>query len=118
MTEQSLQRAVAQYLDHALPPDSWWSAVGHGGGGKVRGAQLKAMGVKRGFPDIHILWRGIPIYIELKSPSGSLSPEQKETRDRIRRSGGMWLMARSLEQIEQALRSWQIPLRASVGRAA
>jgi hypothetical protein len=116
--EAALQRAVAAFLDVALPDDAWWSAVGHGGGGLVRGAQLKAMGVKAGFPDVHVLWRGIPIYIELKSTTGALSDEQKAVRDAIRKSGGLWHMARSVEQVEQALVSWGVTLRASIMKRA
>ena len=52
--ERQLQIAVAQYLTYALPPDWHWTALDHSGVGKKRGAQHKAMGVKKGTLDVYI----------------------------------------------------------------
>jgi len=45
---------------------------------KVEGGRNKALGMVAGIPDILILYRGLLYGIELKQPSGVLSPSQKE----------------------------------------
>lgn len=114
--EQSLHRAVAQYLDLALPPEYRWSTFPAGGGGRVRGAMLKAAGLKAGWPDILVLerygdgWFGI----ELKGPRGEESPEQVEFREWA--GAGTVAVCRSVEEVEVVLRSYHIPLRARARR--
>ena len=106
--EADLHKAVAQYLNLALPKNCWWSAIGHGGGGKIRGAQLKAMGLARGVPDIMIVppegdfsWR--IIWIELKSKIGVLSAEQKATHKILSDLGCLVLVARSVSDVFDGL---------------
>lgn len=105
VTEQQLHRAVAEYLDMVLPPYSAWTTIGHGGGGKIRGAQLKAMGVKPGWPDIHIL-AGTAYYIELKTPKGRVSDKQKAVMDAIWNAGGEWAVCRSVDDVADTLKGW------------
>lgn len=69
--EERLHRAVAAYLRVALQPPAIWSTFPAGGGGRIRGAKLKAMGLARGWPDILVLYPGghmltLVIGIELK----------------------------------------------------
>lgn len=123
--ERALHAAVAAYLRVALPDAVLWTTVGHGGGGKVRGAQLKAAGMVAGWPDVQLLvpvpWYGQAprfIGIELKAKSGRLSPEQIACHARIRAAGGEVIVCRSVEEVEQKLRALGVPLRATVGRAA
>ena len=75
--ELDFHKTVAQYLDKALPESCWWSTFPSGGGGKARGAKLKACGLKAGVPDI--LW------LELKAPKGSLSDAQEAFVERMER---------------------------------
>lgn len=114
--EQQLHKAVAQFLDRALPEKYRWSTFPSGGGGRVRGAQLRAMGLKSGWPDILILCPdGKWCSIELKAEKGRLS----EAQERFAEWAGPTLqVCRSIEQVESALRWWGIPLRASVKAAA
>lgn len=120
--EQVLQTAVARYLDRALRKPTWWSGIGHGGGGRVRGAILKGMGVKAGVPDLLIVHPApmnnsgcLLVGIELKSADGSLSPAQKETRDAFTEAGAFYYIARSLDEVEGFLRGIGIPLHATTG---
>ncbi len=115
--EDRLQRAVAVYLTACLPKPWRWSTFPAGGGGKVRGAQLQAKGLKPGWPDIFILhpdgrWHGI----ELKAPKGKASEEQI---DFLEWSGGRSAICRSIEHVETTLRAWGVPVRGTtVARAA
>ncbi len=115
MSESRVHRAVARFLDLALPADCWWTTIGHGGGGKVRGAKLKAAGLKAGAPDILIVYRGQALFIELKGPKGRLSPVQHETHYQIGEAGARVAMCRSVDEVETYLRHYcQIPLKASL----
>ena len=125
--EQALQIAVSRYLEVTLRPPSWWSAIGHGGGGLVRGAMLKRMGVKKGVPDIIVIhpvasagselgaWL---VGIELKAPKGRQSPEQVAVQRAFEQAGGFYYVCRSVDEVEDALRQTGIPLYSMVRRAA
>lgn len=118
--ERALHNAVAAFLRAALPGDVAWTTVGHGGGGKVRGAQLKAAGVMPGWPDLQVLipygGHGRLLGIELKAARGRLSPEQIDCHQRIERAGGEAIVCRSVEEVETALRIRGVALKASVGK--
>jgi hypothetical protein len=120
--EQRLQIAVAAYLGHALKPPTIWTAFPAGGGGKIRGAFLKAMGLQPGWPDILVMhpWGGLPkvIGIELKSTKGRAATNQVLIEDGLRKVGAAYQICRSVEQVEDCLRSCGIPLSATVARAA
>lgn len=117
--EESLHRAVAAFLDIALPEHAPYTTIGHGGGGKARGSKLKAMGLKPGWPDILILFTGRPILVELKSDKGYLSAAQKAVHTRLILSGAVVATCRSVEGVEDFLRVCGIPLNATVkARAA
>ena len=110
--EAQLHRAVAAFLSVALKPPTIWTTIGHGGGGKVRGAQLKAMGVQPGWPDIIIIHAAghSPYYaeiagIELKAGKGRQSPEQKAVEKAFTEAGGMYFVCRSVDDVALALAS-------------
>ena len=116
--EEDLARTVAAYLDLALPEDACWTTIPAGGGGRVRGAKLKAVGYKPGWPDLQIVYRGQLICIELKAKYRSLSPEQEAMHERLRLAGAGVGTAKSVESVEQCLRTFGVPLRASTGTRA
>lgn len=121
--EQQLHIGVADYLRLALRPPTIWTTIGHGGGGRVRGAFLKAMGVQPGWPDIlviDVLRHDTRVFgIELKGPDGVSSPAQKQVAKAFAGVGAFYEICRSVEEVETFLRDLQVPLHASVmGRAA
>ena len=117
--EETLQRAVAQYLDLALPEDCWWTSIPAGGGGRIRGAILKGMGYKPGTPDILIIWNGRGYWIELKVEKRGLSAAQKACHDRLRIAGSVVSRCYAVDEVEGQLKWWGLPLRASTkARAA
>mgnify|MGYP001617655936 CR=1 FL=1 len=112
--ERGLHRAVAEYLALALPPDCAWTTFPAGSGGKARGGQLKAAGLRPGWPDIQVLHRGRFLGIELKSVTGRLSPAQQLCMEAILRAGGVWAEARSVEDVQRILVAFGVPLRGKV----
>lgn len=120
--EQSLQISVASFLRVALRPPTIWTAFPAGGGGKTRGAFLKAMGLQAGWPDILIIYPhegpqlGCRVLgIELKSAKGRMSDHQQAVRHDFITCGAAYREARSVEEVESHLRYWRVPLHASVG---
>lgn len=115
--EQALQMAVARFLTFAAPEGSGveWTAFPAGGGGRRRGAFLKGMGLKAGWPDLLVVHAGQLHGIELKAPrTGRVSSRQGDTIQRLYRAGVTTHVCRSVEEVERALRLSGVPLRASV----
>lgn len=113
-SEHRLQIAVATMLAVVLDPaQTFWSALDHGAGKMTpESAGLrKARGVKRGLPDFIILFKSGLIGIELKSDKGRLSPEQVEIGERWMSLGHGIAVARSLEDVQDILEAWKIPMR-------
>ena len=55
----------------------------------------KRRGVKPGVPDVLVIFRKGPIFVELKSRQGLCSPSQRTAREAILRAGAQWWVARS-----------------------
>jgi hypothetical protein len=112
--EQALHRACAQFLDIALPPDACWFHPPNGGArSPVEAAIFKGLGVKAGVPDLVIVYRGRFIAIELKGPSGRLTPTQKAMHGRLTLAGATVSVAKSVEELQDFL-SQIVPLRTSL----
>jgi hypothetical protein len=106
--------AVAKYLSLTLQPPHWFSTFPAGGGGKARGGQLKAMGLKAGVPDILIIsgFTGRANWIELKAPQGTESVAQKETRKALEYARCGTAVCRSIEDVQAALEAWGFNVKA------
>ena len=117
MTEADFQKQVVIYLTYALPPD-WRFRAGMEGTnlGRFQRAQAKQLGRRRGWPDIELAQRGGAIrWIELKTATGRLSPEQIEFRDWV--GTDKWALARTIEEVEAALVRFGITPRCAIGAA-
>lgn len=116
--EQRLQIQVANFLRLALRPPTVWTAFPAGGGGKVRGALLKAMGLKAGWPDVQVLHpmglNTLVVGIELKAKKGRLSKPQVETCEALWAANARYVECRSLEEVDRCLRRAGIPMHARV----
>ena len=86
-SEDSQQMALMCWCNLAeikahYPQLKWLFHVPNGGArDKREGAKFKAMGVKRGVPDLHLVWASgsrLGLIIELKNNKGVLSIEQSE----------------------------------------
>ena len=121
--EDDLHKAVADFLgiekNLALPEDAVWTTVEHGGTrGKREAGRLKAKGLRPGWPDIQIVYRGKLICIELKGPKGRLQLTQLATHERLRQAGALVYTATSVEAVEGFLRGAGVPLKATTGARA
>ncbi len=115
--EQSLQRAVADYLALCVPaPPSgpFWTAVNPIPAKSRAAAGIsRAMGLKDGTPDIVLCWKGRMVGIELKAGRGRVSPAQCETHDAITLAGGVVTTCRSLDDVAAFLATLGVLSRAS-----
>lgn len=78
-TEAVLQKQVVKQLRANLPSEVWKTASLSGVTltAAIAG-QAKAAGMEKGAPDLSFIWPdGDTTYIELKSATGTLTPEQK-----------------------------------------
>jgi hypothetical protein len=109
--EAALQITVKQYLNICLGDEVQWTAslVGTYLTPQAR-SRAKAMGVRPGWPDLQFLFPdGVTRFIELKA-GASLSPEQRDFRDRCA-GRGIWALCRSVDEVSAQLRAWGAPLR-------
>lgn len=77
----------------------WWHTPNEGHGDPAVGALRKAMGVRSGAPDFVFILGERAVLIELKSASGSLSPGQRQVRDKLDAAGGKLHVARSVSEV-------------------
>lgn len=122
VTEDELQRQVVDWLQLALPPGCVFHHSPNEGTRHVAFKQkLKRLGTRFGWPDLEIFVPGdqahggvsCAIFIELKRPKGgSLSANQKQIRDELEEAGCHWYLARSVDQVAEALDT-HVQLRAS-----
>lgn len=108
--EAALQRQIVGYLNWALAPPAWFTAIGHGGGGEMRGMILKGMGMKAGVPDLLIVYDQRAYFVELKSAKGVLSEAQKEVHAALWRAKTPVAVVRSLDEFRALLAGpwWQL----------
>jgi len=124
MSEFDLQRFTVQLLTLNGRSDCVWYAVPNGEyRSKRTGARLKAMGVRPGVADIAIILPGgKSAFMELKSPTGRLSPDQRVFRADAETAGALYAVASTPEQAQDILASWgalrPVSNRSVQGRAA
>ena len=115
--ELAFHFVAAAYLEYALPPGTQWTSVDAGDVKLTpkKAADRKRRGIKPGWPDIQVVWRGRFIGIELKAPKGRVRATQTEVGLALIECGAHWFSARSIEDIEAGLRSQGVPLKATLG---
>lgn len=107
--EQNFHKAVATLLSAALPDDVVATTFPAGGGGRLRGAILKGLGLVPGMPDWLVAHAGRTLWLELKTDVGRLSAAQKLCHERLRRAGHQVQVCRSIFDVIDALDSAGVP---------
>lgn len=112
-TETEFHITVGQFLDIALPQDAdWWHCPNGGQRNPIEAARMTRLGVRRGQPDIEILWRGRAYFIELKREGERPEDHQRNRMIRLEACGAVCGWSTSLEGVESQLRRFGIPIRA------
>ena len=117
--EASFQIQTARFLSKALPEGYFWTTIPSGGGGLIRGARLKAMGLRKGLPDMVVFGPYVHeedegffnkvLWLELKAAKGSLSQEQKQVISELKGLGHRVEVVKTLDQVEAALAEFCFP---------
>jgi hypothetical protein len=94
-SEHVIQCKAVQWIKQYTPYVVY--AVPNGGKrGKLEAMRLRAEGVLAGIPDIHI--PALSLFIEMKTPTGKVSPVQKEMHERLRKDGQIVAVCYSTQQ--------------------
>jgi len=114
--EADLQRSVVETLRLVLRPPFVVSAtineVRMGGReGRIAQGIAIGMGIHPGFPDVTVLQDGRVLFMELKTPDGVLSKEQKEFRNFALDEGHGWTLVRSLDEALEAVKLFHLKTR-------
>lgn len=116
-SEHKIQVALCDYLALGGRKDLHWFAIPNGGHRHIRQAtKLKAEGVRPGSPDMcFILPEGRTGWLELKTKRGSLSPAQREFRDKAQALGHVWAVAKDIDEAIRVISDWGV-LRSAYAR--
>lgn len=112
-SEADLHRSVVGWLELALPPSAGlFFHVPNERRSEVERLYLAGLGVIPGVYDfVFLLSGGTCAVIELKAGAGSLYTVQREFQRRCDELQIPNAVARSIADVERALRSWGVPLR-------
>lgn len=109
--EFELQRAIVSYLEVAAVRDVIWEGVNSGGFklGRAAAGRQKAMGIRKGSPDLHfVLNDGKAAFMELKAPGGALSTAQIEFRAQCINLGVPYVVASNFDVAVEVLKAWGV----------
>lgn len=125
--ETQLQRAVIHYIRMAAPHALCFAVPNGGKRSKIEAAIMKSTGVMPGVADLLLFWQreifkserdlcgnSIAYYlpehgaIELKAGKNTVTPTQKDFRDKWAGLGGKYALCRSLDDVQAALKMWGV----------
>jgi hypothetical protein len=109
-----LNRLLTYYLD---PSCTFWTSIENKPLSAIAGMFQKRRGVRSGLPDVLVIYRRKPVFIELKSRRGVVSKAQQQIRAELLPAGAVWWVVRSAYAALVALqrsgvvfrREWQPP---------
>jgi hypothetical protein len=114
--EQIVHKSIATFLDLAIIPPDWWTTFPSGGGGKVRGALLKALGLKTGIGDILLIrsTTGRAFWLEVKPGKKKAEDYQKAAHVRLALANSPTAVVHDIVETHDALVQWGFPLKANI----
>ena len=104
--EYQLQSLIFEFLKIQLNKDALVTCFPSGGGGKIRGAMLKRMGLVAGWPDLQIIHKGMYYGLEVKTEKGKVSENQKAIHDSLKKQGAKVAVVRTPEQAWIQIKEW------------
>jgi len=90
--QTKLAELLAEYLDPAL---TFWTSLENKPLSQQSGVFQKRRGVRSGLPDVLVIFRQKPIFVELKSRAGVATKAQKQLRLEMLPAGADWWLVRS-----------------------
>ena len=111
--EADLQKAVCKFLGFALGRGIVWLHPANERSNKIERMRLASLGVVPGVADLLFLWYEGHGAIELKAPGRKQSDEQIAWAALYKKTGGLYAVCKTVGAVEDALREWGLPLKAS-----
>jgi hypothetical protein len=107
-THTQLAALLAKYLD---PATTFWTSLENKPSSRLNGLLQKKRGVRSGLPDVMVIFRRPPVFVEVKSRAGRPSMAQKRVRAELVAAGCQWWMARSARAALMAMHRSGVPFR-------
>ena len=108
-SEESIHRAVVQYIERAVRPGVFWFHVPNGGARhRAEGGKLKAHGARAGVPDLIFVKDGRCCGLELKTECGRVSTAQQAAHTGLMMAGAEVDVAYGLDEAIEQLKAWGI----------
>jgi hypothetical protein len=107
--ESALQKGVVKYLSYQYPGLLFFAVPNGGARNKTEAGILKGEGVLAGVSDLLLFWQGGMGAIELKFGKNDESDRQKEFALKWKLTGGLHAVCRSIDEVAETLKSWNIP---------
>lgn len=109
--ELDIHAGIANLFRAALPHDAVWhhspNELDMSGKLAARAvAKAKWMGMRPGWPDFEIMWRGSAYFIEVKTPKGRVTDQQRAAMEALRAAGCLVEVVRSVDDAVALLKGW------------
>lgn len=106
MKESEIQKSIMDYLDYRgiLAWRNNMGAVMH----SVKGEVKYRKNPNKGQPDITALYCGLHVGIEVKAAKGRQTKEQLDWQQRLENNGAIYILARSVDDVKEALDSLRL----------
>jgi hypothetical protein len=110
--EARIQAAIVEWV-RTVAPGVLIFAVPNGGlRSKAEAARLKWTDVLAGIPDLVVIAPGGKVhFLEIKTPTGRLSDEQREIMGALGRLGAPFMTVRSIDDVRRTFSGWGIETR-------
>jgi len=101
--EKETQKTILQYLELK----KIFHYRQNSGGFKTDNGHFYRMGIT-GAPDIIAVYKGVYIGIEVKDIKGKQSEGQKDFQERLENAGGIYILAKSLDDVINKLKTFAL----------
>ena len=101
--ETKLQQDCFVWFNNQYPElrKTMWHVQNEGKRNRYEQSIIKSLGVVPGVADLNWLYKGQFYAIELKTPTGSQAPSQKQWQRVITEQGGIYTVVRSLDEFRE-----------------
>jgi len=90
--------SIAKYLD---PSCTFWTSLENRPSSWLNALLQKKRGVRSGLPDVKVIFRQRPVFMEMKSRAGIASEAPRRIRDELVAAGCEWWLERRIVRLNR-----------------